>query len=62
MIRDILESIPGIQAYPIIGLVLFMVVFCSIALWAFFKLDKNHIKQMGELPLDAGPSSSSNGD
>ena len=62
MIKNILESIPGIQAFPIIGLILFLLVFLGVTFWAFFKLDKKHADRMGALPLDSSPSSSSNGD
>ena len=62
MIRDILQTIPGIRAFPIIGLVLFMTVFIGVIVWAFFKIDKRHIKHMEELPLDSSHDSSKNGD
>ena len=52
MIRDVLQSIPGISTFPIIGLVIFLVVFLAVAIWAFFYLDKNHRQHMKRLPLE----------
>ncbi len=62
MIRYILESIPGISAFPIIGLVIFMAVFAGIAVWVFFFTDKRYLEHMKELPLESSRSSSTNGD
>ena len=62
MMRNILESIPGISAFPVIGLVIFMAIFIGIAVWAFFYIDKRHLEHMKELPLESSRSSSTNGD
>lgn len=58
MIRDVLQSIPGISIFPVIGLIIFMAVFATVAVWAFFYLDKKHRRHMKWLPIeDQKPSS-----
>jgi len=52
MIRDILQSIPGIEIFPVIGLILFVLVFAGVIYWTFFKLSKKHAEEMGRLPLE----------
>lgn len=62
MIKNILESIPGIAAFPIVGLVIFIGVFLGVAVWALFYVDKKHRQHMKELPLEDSNSSSKVGD
>jgi len=51
MIRNVLESITGIQIYPIISLILFVAVFGGMTLWAIC-LRRPYVKHMGNLPLE----------
>ena len=51
MFKEILNSISGIEIWPIIGLFLFMGLFVGILVWVF-RLDKRFIKKMEELPLE----------
>ena len=51
MFSDNLETIEGISIYPIIGLVIFFVIFIGIVIWAL-KADKKYIKKMENIPLD----------
>jgi cytochrome c oxidase cbb3-type subunit 3 len=51
MFKEILNSISGIEIWPIIGLFLFMGLFAGIVVWVF-RLDKRFIKKMEELPLE----------
>jgi hypothetical protein len=51
MIRNVLESINGIQIYPIISLILFLPVFGGMMLWAL-RLRRTYINEMGNLPLE----------
>ena len=51
MIRNYLQSIEGIEIYPLISLVVFVIFFIVIFVW-ILKIDKNYIKEMKELPLD----------
>lgn len=51
MIRNVLESIGGIQLFPIIALALFLAVFGGMTFWAI-RLRKPYINHMGGLPLE----------
>ncbi len=62
MIRELLESIPGVANYPIISLLLFFSLFVGVVFWAFFKLDKQYIKEMANLPLDSSNNSTNSGE
>jgi hypothetical protein len=58
MIKDVLQSIGGIQIYPVISLILFMISFGAVVIWAALQ-DKTKMQRMSNLPLDetvgAGP-------
>lgn len=51
MIRDVLSTINGIEVYPIIGLILFFLVFTGL-LVLVFRMDKNKLTQMSNLPFE----------
>ncbi len=51
MIKDVLQSIEGIEIYPIISLLLFFITFV-LMLIKVFNLDKKYLQKMGKLPLD----------
>jgi cytochrome c oxidase cbb3-type subunit 4 len=51
MIKDLLQSVEGITIYPIISLIVFVLFFALIIIW-MFKVDKNYIKKMENLPLE----------
>ena len=57
MTKEILQSIPGISTWPVLALLLFFVTFVVIGIWAFFRMDKNYLKHMQELPLDSSKPS-----
>ncbi len=46
-----MESIEGIQVYPMISLLIFFLFF-ALLFWWVFTATKDHIQEMGELPLD----------
>ena len=52
MIRDILQSINGIEIFPVVALMLFFIVFTAIIVWTVL-LDKEHINKMKQLPLES---------
>jgi cbb3-type cytochrome oxidase subunit 3 len=52
MIRNLLQSIEGVEIYPLISLVVFVVFFVAILVW-MLKIDKKYIKEMEQLPLDS---------
>lgn len=51
MYKEILQSIEGVSIYPIISLVVFVLFFVVILIW-MFKVDKNYIKKMENLPFE----------
>jgi preprotein translocase subunit YajC len=51
MIRNYLQSIDGVEIYPLISLVVFILFFVIMFIW-MLKVDKNYIKEMEELPLE----------
>ena len=59
MIRNLLESIEGIDVYPVIGLIIFMIFFIILLVW-IFRLDKKYISEMKDLPLDTDNKDFSN--
>lgn len=50
MISKVLSSIDGIAAYPIVSLMIFLPFFIIVTVW-IFRLDKQYLKHMSELPL-----------
>jgi cytochrome c oxidase cbb3-type subunit 4 len=51
MYKEILQSIEGIELYPLISLFIFLALFAGITIW-ILKLDKKYVKKMEALPLD----------
>ena len=51
MIKEYLQSIDGVSVYPIFSLIVFVLFFAAIIVW-MFKVDKNYIKKMENLPLE----------
>ena len=51
MLKSVLESIAGIDIFPIISLAVFTLVFGAMLVWVF-KLDKKTVSKMKKLPLD----------
>jgi len=50
MIRNVLESIAGVEVFPVISLLLFVIVFTVMFVWAM-RRDKEYLSEMAELPL-----------
>ncbi|WP_375323445.1 CcoQ/FixQ family Cbb3-type cytochrome c oxidase assembly chaperone [Flagellimonas sp. GZD32] len=50
-IKNHMESIEGIANYPMISLMIFFLFFVLLFWWVL-TATKEHIKEMGELPLD----------
>jgi hypothetical protein len=59
MIRDVLQSLEGIELYPIISLIIFVSFFVSLIIW-MIKVDKKYIKKMKNLPLEKEDESENN--
>ncbi|HZS03531.1 MAG TPA: CcoQ/FixQ family Cbb3-type cytochrome c oxidase assembly chaperone [Blastocatellia bacterium] len=52
MYKNVLQAIQGIEIYPVISMLIFILFFTAVVVW-FFKADKAHLKRMADLPLDA---------
>lgn len=51
MYKNVLESINGIDIYPVISLIIFFLFFLGVVFWVM-KADKSYIRKMGSLPLE----------
>lgn len=51
MYKNVLESIQGVEVYPIISLAIF-ILFFVVMIYRIIKMDKQLIKKMESLPLD----------
>ncbi|MBK7379809.1 MAG: cbb3-type cytochrome c oxidase subunit 3 [Ignavibacteriales bacterium] len=59
MFENYLSSIEGVGIYPIISLLIFFIFFVALAIWAM-RVDKNYLKKMRELPLEASKPQNNN--
>lgn len=50
-IKGHMESIDGIQVYPIISLLIFFIFFAILFIWVF-TAKKNYITQVSNIPLE----------
>lgn len=50
MYKEILQSIEGVEIYPIISLIVFVVFFVVVTI-LLIRMDKNYINEMKQLPL-----------
>jgi len=51
VLKNVLESIQGIDIFPIISLTVFALFFCAMLIWVF-KLDNKTVAKMKNLPLE----------
>ncbi|MEM9676195.1 MAG: CcoQ/FixQ family Cbb3-type cytochrome c oxidase assembly chaperone [Bacteroidota bacterium] len=54
-----METIAGIEIYPIISFLIFFIFFIAL-LYFTFSASKEHISTMSQIPLDDGVSSNDN--
>jgi len=59
MIRNYLQSIEGVEVYPLISLIIFVLFFVAIFVW-MIRIDKKYLKEMSEMPLDLNTNGNSN--
>ena len=52
MYKNILQSIQGVEIYPLISMMIFFSLFLSVIVWSI-RADKRHLKRMAEMPLDS---------
>ncbi len=50
-IKHHLDTISGVEIYPIISLLLFFIVFVTMLIYVY-KIPKNSIEEISNLPLD----------
>ena len=53
MIRNVLSSIGGIETFPIISLLIFVLVFAGAIIWAL-TMRKSDVDHASRLPLEDG--------
>lgn len=51
MYKEILQSIEGVEIYPIISLIVFVLFFIVVTI-RLIRMDKNYINEMKQLPLN----------
>jgi hypothetical protein len=54
MYKNVLQSIAGIEVFPIISFVIFFAFFIGLLLYVVFS-DKKHLAAMSEMPLIQDP-------
>lgn len=57
-IKGHMESIEGIEIYPMISLLIFFIFF-SLLFWWVFTAKKEHIKEVSNIPLEREPEKES---
>jgi hypothetical protein len=55
MYTEILSEIAGIEIYPVLSLVLFVIIFAGVLLWAV-RADRERLDRLAALPFDDGAS------
>ena len=55
MHKEVMRAIAGIDVFPVISLVLFVIVF-TVAVIRALRLDRRLVEQLSLLPLDGDPS------
>ncbi len=53
MYKNVLASIPGIEYYPIVALILFFGFFTVLLVW-FFRADRTRLDVLARQPFDDG--------
>jgi hypothetical protein len=51
MYKEILRTIAGVEVYPVVSLLLFVLVFASMLVWVT-RLDRKRLSGFAALPLD----------
>lgn len=51
MYKNVLENILGIEIYPVISLMVFVLFFIVLIIWTV-KVNKNYLNKMSLLPLE----------
>lgn len=51
MYKNVLQAIEGIGIFPMISLLIFFSIFIAVIIWTY-RVDKEHLRHMAELPLE----------
>ncbi|WP_339866235.1 cbb3-type cytochrome c oxidase subunit 3 [uncultured Algoriphagus sp.] len=51
MYKEVLRSMENVEIFPIISLVIFVLFFIGMAIWAL-RVPKDYIEHMSSLPMD----------
>jgi cytochrome c oxidase cbb3-type subunit 4 len=51
MESNVLSSIPGIEFYPLVSLILFLTFWTGLIVW-YFRADKNRLASIAHQPID----------
>ena len=54
MHKEVLRAIAGIETFPVVSMVLFLVAFTLVVIWAI-RMDRESAARLAALPLD-GPA------
>ena len=61
MYRQILESIAGMEVWPIVALIIFFATFGAIIVWTI-RMKKSEVDHLSNLPLEPDDEHQLNGD
>lgn len=51
MYKDVLRSLEDVSLFPVIAIIIFFVFFVAVFFWVL-RMDKKHVHQMADLPLN----------
>ena len=54
MEKNVLQAIDGVQIYPIISLIIFVLFFAGVIFW-MIKADRDYLVKMSRIPLTEEP-------
>jgi len=57
MYKNVLSSIPGIEYYPIVALVIFFAFFIGLIVW-YIRVDRGALDAIAQMPFEDGESTS----
>ena len=61
MVKELLQSIDGVTIFPIISLLFFFIFFIGMLI-KVVKMDKRHLREMSQMPIDKDMNISNNGE
>lgn len=52
MFKHIFETIAGIEIFPIVALLIFIMFFAGVVIWVL-RMDRDTVKRLKKMPLDS---------